>query len=216
MWLLLTPSSRLSSSSTKSSNNSKNNSREKFFVTRPAFFSVELNAHFLTYLIILVQQHQLPVEALNISLFSSQTCESLFRDTRSLSGAFSTVVNYTVDDFLRRSMKLSMLNAIKSQGSSTSLIKFPIHHKRLSENMSANNHILIDVSTLDVETIVLRAYQSALHLTEQLNISSVSCLSLLSPSFDRVYIIYGDLGAKRIKIEVMLIKKDMEDYGCST
>jgi len=84
VWLLLVRLSSLSSSSAKF----RKNSREKYFVTRTAFFSTELNAHFLTYLIILVQQQQLPVEALNIHLFSSQTCESLFRNTRSLSGIF--------------------------------------------------------------------------------------------------------------------------------
>ncbi|CAF4446623.1 unnamed protein product, partial [Rotaria magnacalcarata] len=88
VWLLLVRLSSLSSSSTKS----RKNCREKYFVTRTAFFSTELNAHYLTYLIILVQQKQLPVEVLNIHLFSSQTCESTFRNTRSLSGIFSTVI----------------------------------------------------------------------------------------------------------------------------
>ncbi|CAF2042308.1 unnamed protein product, partial [Rotaria magnacalcarata] len=60
VWLLLVRLSSLSSSSTKS----RKNCREKYFVTRTAFFSTELNAHYLTYLIILVQQKQLPVELL--------------------------------------------------------------------------------------------------------------------------------------------------------
>ncbi|CAF2056504.1 unnamed protein product [Rotaria magnacalcarata] len=60
VWLLLVRLSSLSSSSTKS----RKNCGEKYFVTRTAFFSTELNAHYLTYLIILVQQKQLPVELL--------------------------------------------------------------------------------------------------------------------------------------------------------
>jgi hypothetical protein len=179
-WLLLVPFSSLSSSSTKS----RKNRRAKYFVTGPALFSTELNAHYLTYLIILVQQQQLPAEVLNIHLFSSQTCESFFRNTRSLSSIFSTIVNYTVEDFLRRSRKLSILNTIKCQDKSTSLIKFPTHHKHLQDNVTRNSQNLIDVSNLDIESIVLQAYQSALHLTKSLNILSVSYLSTTTQSFD--------------------------------
>lgn len=174
------PFASLSSSSSKS----RKNSRAKYFVTRPALFSVELNAHYLTYLIILVQQQQLPPEVLTIHLFSSQTCESFFRNTRSLSGVFSTTVNYTVEDFLRRSKKISILNTIKCQDKATSLMKFPIHHKHLLDNVTGNNQHLIDVSNLDIESVVLQAYQSALHLTKSLNILSVSYLSTVNQSFN--------------------------------
>ena len=168
----------------RSAQNPEKNCREKYFVTRTAFFSAELNAHYLTYLIILVQQKQLPVEVLNIQLFSSQTCESTFRNTRSLSGIFSTVINYTVEDFLRRSRKLSILNGFKSQDKSTSLLKFPVHHKHISLNTTRNNQNLIDISMLNVENVVMQAYQSAVSITENLNISSVSCLSFTYEFFD--------------------------------
>jgi hypothetical protein len=180
VWLLLVRLSSLSSSSTKS----KKNYREKYFVTRAAFFSVELNAHYLTYLILLVQQKQLPVEVLNIHLFSSQTCESTFRNTRALSGVFSTVINYTVDDFLRRSRKLSILNGLKSQDKSSSSLKFPVHHKHVLFNTTRNNQNLIDINMLNVENVVIQAYQSAVRIIENLNISSVSCLSFTYELFD--------------------------------
>lgn len=173
VWLLLVRLSSLSSSSTKP----RKKCREKYFVTRTAFFSAELNAHYLTYLIILVQQKQLPVEVLNIHFFSSQICESTFRNTRSLSGVFSTVINYTVQDFLRRSKKLSILNGLKSQDKSISLLKFPVHHKHIPLNTTRNNQNLIYISMLNVENVVIEAYQSAVSITENLNISSVSCLS---------------------------------------
>ncbi|CAF1537705.1 unnamed protein product [Adineta ricciae] len=133
--------------------------------------SSKLNAHFLTYLVLLVQQQQLPLESLNIHLFSSQTCESVFRSTRSMSGVFSTVVNCTVDNFLKRSNKLSILNTIKSNNKSTSVLKFPIHHKHSHDNKTINNRTLIDVSNLNVERVVQQAYQSASSITESLNIS---------------------------------------------
>ncbi|CAF1650247.1 unnamed protein product, partial [Adineta steineri] len=169
VWLLLVRLSSLPSFSTKS----KKHNREQHFVTRTAFFSTELNAHYLTYLILLVQQKQLPADVLNIHLFSSQTCESTFRNTRSLTGVFSTVINYTVEEFLRRSRKLSILNGFKSQEKSTSLLKFPVHHKHISLNTTRNNQNLIDISTLNVENVVMQAYQSAVSIIENLNISSL-------------------------------------------
>jgi len=79
----------------------------RFFITRPAYLSVELNAHNLLYLVLLVKQKHLPKQALNnIHLFNSQACESLFRDARSLTGTFSTKVNFSVKNFLRRSQKI--------------------------------------------------------------------------------------------------------------
>ncbi|CAF1972675.1 unnamed protein product, partial [Rotaria magnacalcarata] len=80
---------------------------------RPAYLSVELNAHKLLYLILLVQQKQLPPQSLYIHTFRSQACESIFRNMRALRGVYSTIVNFTVHDFLRRAQRLSLLNDIK-------------------------------------------------------------------------------------------------------
>ena len=70
--------------------NERKNKISKHFITRPAYISVELNAHNLLYLVLLVKQQHLPKQTLlNIHLFSSQPCESLFRDARSFSSVFN-------------------------------------------------------------------------------------------------------------------------------
>ncbi len=74
---------------------------------------MEINAHNLLYLILLVQQKQLPPQSLHIHTISSQARESIFRNTRALSGVYSTTVNFTIHDFLRRAQRLSLLNDIK-------------------------------------------------------------------------------------------------------
>ncbi|CAF4975057.1 unnamed protein product, partial [Rotaria magnacalcarata] len=51
----------------------------------------------------------MPNSALLISNYNSQPCEATFRLTRSMSGAFSSVVNFTTDQFLKRAGKLSIL-----------------------------------------------------------------------------------------------------------
>ncbi len=79
----------------------------------------------------LVKQHDLSKEALDIFLFNSQPCESTFRNSRALSGVYQTVMNFTTADFLHRSDKSSILNEIKCcDGCSESYqrIQFPIHH----------------------------------------------------------------------------------------
>ncbi|CAF1245709.1 unnamed protein product [Rotaria sordida] len=150
--------------------------KNKNFITRTAYWSVEINAHMLLYLILLVKENQLPKEALHIYLFNSQSCESMFRNTRSLSGAFSTIVNFTVADFLGRSKKLSILNKIKCQQQDNEYDKrlfFPTHHKHKNDNSLVAQEKLDDVYSLDVEQIVFNSYKMALNLIEPLNIISV-------------------------------------------
>ena len=107
------------------------NNKSKYFITRPAYMSVELNAHSLLFLILLVKKKkQLPPRALNIHTFNSQACELIFRNTRALSGIYSSVVNFTVHDFIQRVQKLSLLNDIKykqSHDQSVSKLIFPVH-----------------------------------------------------------------------------------------
>ncbi|CAF5067777.1 unnamed protein product, partial [Rotaria magnacalcarata] len=78
--------------------------KKNLFITGPALFSIELNAHSLLAVCLLVCQHKLPESALSISNYSSQPCEATFRLTRSMSGAFSSVVNFTTDQFLKRAV----------------------------------------------------------------------------------------------------------------
>ncbi len=122
-WCWLHKTSKLSKTT------SEKNTINKSFITRPAYISAELNAHNLLYLVLLVKQQHLPKQVIfNIHLFNSQTCESLFRDARAFSNTFSTTVNFTVKNFIRRSQKLSILNQFKYNQSEKDL-SFPVHHK---------------------------------------------------------------------------------------
>jgi hypothetical protein len=97
----------------------------------------------------------------------------MFRNTRSLSGAFSTIINFTVTDFLRRSRKLSLLNQIKCQEGNNENEKrllFPIHHKHKNDNNLVLHEKLDDVYDLDVEQIVFNSYKMAIDLIKPLNI----------------------------------------------
>ncbi|CAF1063831.1 unnamed protein product, partial [Didymodactylos carnosus] len=148
---------------------------EKHFITNAAQYSIEINGHNLLYIIMLVLENKIPKDTVNtIHLFSSQPCESIFRNTRSLSGVYSTIVNFTVKDFLKRAQKLSILNKIKcfeTANDNANRLLFPIHHKHLKDNRNLNNsnHNNIDnVTTDDVEKIILSAYETAKVLIDNL------------------------------------------------
>ncbi|CAF2967996.1 unnamed protein product, partial [Rotaria sp. Silwood2] len=107
-------------------------------------------------------------------LFNSQSCKSVFRNVRSLSGAFSTIINFTVVDFLRRSEKLSILNKIKCnqlfQHDDNDSLSFPVHHKNKRDDqppfLPKSDHI----DQLHIEKIISDAFNQALQLTERLEI----------------------------------------------
>jgi capsule polysaccharide export protein KpsE/RkpR len=92
-----------------------------------------LNAHHLIYLTLLVADNQLPAEVLKVFYFSSQTCQNFFRLTQAISGTFSVSANFTIQQYLDRQEKISMLNSIKTEKSSSftkTKFEFPNHHKK--------------------------------------------------------------------------------------
>ncbi|CAF1568961.1 unnamed protein product [Rotaria magnacalcarata] len=62
----------------------------------------------------------MPNTALLISNYNSQPREATFRLTRSMSGTFSSVVNFTTDQFLKRAGKLSILTELENKSDENS------------------------------------------------------------------------------------------------
>ncbi|CAF4361896.1 unnamed protein product, partial [Rotaria sp. Silwood2] len=146
--------------------------RDEYFITAPAYYSVEINAHTLLYLILLVDQGSLQSESLQIPLFSSQLCESIFRSTRSLTGTQSTMVNFTVMDFLHRAEKLTALQNIKSlqHQNQQYQLQFPKHRKhQKNEQLTVIPNQSLNVN--EIETIVFQAFEHAQELVSKLNIN---------------------------------------------
>ena len=149
--------------------------KEKYFITMPAYWSVEINAHNLLYLTLLVQQQKLPMHALNIFLFNSQACESIFRNARSLSGCYSTRVNFTIDDFLRRAEKITLLEQIKCTEQSShqgNHLIFPVHHKHKRDDLLSPQTV-IKIDDLNVEEIIVKAYQEAKSCIDMLGMATL-------------------------------------------
>ncbi|CAF4635814.1 unnamed protein product [Rotaria socialis] len=151
-----------------------------FFITKAAYHSIEINAHTLLSVVLLVCQHDMSQSAQSISSFNSQACENIFRLTRSMSGTFSPNVNFTVGQFLRRAGKLSVLQDIDRQNEhnlSECSLQFPKHHKRRHrKDMSINNRLDVSNNILTQNTIektIHRAFDDAYKML------SVLCIDVI-------------------------------------
>ena len=150
---------------------------EKHFITFAAFNSIELNAHTLTFILLLVLNKKLPVESLNIFLFSSQPCENIFRSARALTGPFSTMTNFSIHQFLSKTRKISILNEIKSFeecNTDSNKIKFPTHHKQNKNNSCLSISTDLDGITIDnIEKTIYDAYEYSKSVIVKLDMSSI-------------------------------------------
>ncbi|CAF4397583.1 unnamed protein product, partial [Didymodactylos carnosus] len=92
----------------------------------------------------------------------------------SLSGAYSTIINFTVSDFFRRAEKLSILNQIKcDEQSNNGHLSFPVHHKRRKDYHLLTLQVADDVEQLDIEQTILDSYSTSIKLIEDLHMSTV-------------------------------------------
>jgi hypothetical protein len=151
------------------------NTKEIFFIASPTYTCIELNAHHFTYLTLLVSENQLPPEKLKVYLFNSQTCENFFRLSRAMSGTFSVSVNFSVQQYLHRQEKISMLYSIKTQSNSSltnTKLQFPRHHKT-QQNQRNSMTQPEKITKQQVEEQVGRAFKDALNLLRPLDIKQV-------------------------------------------
>ncbi|CAF1620840.1 unnamed protein product [Rotaria magnacalcarata] len=185
--------------------NQKYTKKKEFFITNNAYYCIEINAHQLTYLALLVIEKKLPLEALNIYLFSSQTCEGMFRSARSMSGTFSSIVNFSVQEFLNRTQKLSLLNKIKTEsefGSNNNTIVFPKHHKQ-SKQWKQPTRVTEGNNELNLETmtqIIKQAYNDATELLYSFDTEKLFCEKKLT-TIKQVNNCMQDMLRKRINIQ---------------
>ena len=158
----------------KSPNPERKKVKQIFTITNPCFFSIEINAHSLTFLYLLAIDGQIPFDSLGIDLLSSQSCESLFRSARAMSGVQSSIVNFTVSQFLRRSDKISVLQSIKTEhqhSSSGTSLRFPKHHKHGKSpdvSSSESDPSYASLRQTDIEKIVNKAFADASDMIQPL------------------------------------------------
>ncbi len=124
---------------------------------------------------LLIADNQLPIEALKVFAFNSQTCENFFRLTRATSGTFSVSVNFSVQEYLHRQEKISVLNSIKTRTSSSftnTKFKFPNHHKT-QQNYEHSSAAPEKMTKQQIQGQVERAFQDAFGLLVPLGIEKI-------------------------------------------
>lgn len=145
------------------------------FITKPTFWCIEINAHILLSIVLLVIRKKLPIEALNTFVFNSQICENTFRTARSLLGSFSSVTNFSVKSFMKRCEKISIINSIKSRGGHVGgyRFQFPHHHKNDKETLNYSIDLIqeLNFNESDVENIINTAFERAKNYVLMVNMS---------------------------------------------
>lgn len=86
---------------------------QKNFITSNTHICIELNGHNLLLGIEKLKRTNAPEQFLPW-LFSSQPCEKTFRQIRSMTSTFSTVVNFSMKELLHRLHRVHALNEITS------------------------------------------------------------------------------------------------------
>lgn len=169
---------------------SSSTSRRNMFITKPTFWCIEINAHTLLSIVLLVIQNKLPIDALNTFVFNSQICENTFRIARSLSGSFSSNTNFSVKSFLKRCEKIAVINSIKNCDGQIAgcQFSFPQHHKTQKESIDYSRDYIdkLNISEADIELIIKNAFEQAqkyvsmVGMTEFLKKKNIYTLSSLN------------------------------------
>lgn len=176
--------------------------KRNLFITMQSLFSLEINAHSLTFLLLLVVENQVTEEAVQVALFNSQICENYFRAARSMSGAFSSVVNFSVNEFIHRATKLDVLQDIRCASElNLNNLKFPQHHKswRQTNQSSLTSTTTTIITEKLIEDTVFSAYIEATQILTGCNMPILDPLGDMI-SFDEVNrLAFQKLASSRLK-----------------
>ena len=119
------------------------------FLTDNVYSCIEINAHLILCLVITVIEGKLPKQCLCVWTTGSQACEQMFRLLRSVSGTFSTMVNFTLKGILERINKLNYIASIEC----TDEIVFPRVKRRLLQlNEESNETLSVPSSVKETKT----------------------------------------------------------------
>ena len=120
-------------------------SEKDHFLTPNVYLCIEINSHMILGLVIKVMKGELPKECLRVWTTGSQACEQMFRLLRSMSGTFSTIVNFSLKGILERINELNYVASIEC----TEEIIFPRVKRRLLQLSEESEETLLVPSSLE-------------------------------------------------------------------
>lgn len=146
--------------------NNKSYTLKESFISANCYTCIELNGHTLIKQILKARNDE------NYSFMphkqGSQPCEGIFRQVRSMSSTFSTVVNCSIIDIIRRIRKIQLqsdimyechgkikfprLGSKDKQGVATSMQFLPNEQEIITLIEKAKSDLIVDMSRLDIDT----------------------------------------------------------------
>ncbi|XP_044758739.1 uncharacterized protein LOC123316627 [Coccinella septempunctata] len=130
------------------------------FITLNAYTCIELNGHMLIKVIKLFQADEtLATNLICPWLFSSQPCEGLFRAARSITSTYSTVINFSIKEFLDRIERITFMNFVVTDLKTKFL--FPREDKKCLED-NFNLTTPLELKNIDLGRILEESLEEAL------------------------------------------------------
>lgn len=142
----------------------------KNFITSNAFLCIEINAHAMLALIRKLRDDNTP-ELFLPWLFSSQACEEFFRAARSMTSTLSTVVNFSIYEFINRAKRIEFslyaTNKLAKEG-----YQFPKDQRKAEEGNEFEWFCLMNSLPSDdeIEATILDAMRDAEHTAAWLGV----------------------------------------------
>lgn len=170
-WLMNSKKSESDGKTSKKMYNLKEN-----FISNNCYTCIELNAHVLVKKLLVDDfstddSHCGRNQTFFPNLFSSQPCELTFRQVRSFTSTFSTVVNFNMLDIIHRIKKIQLQNEIIKE--SNDKIKFPRFEKKISMADQFKDHYQFEGLTEAAIVIEIeRARNTVIRDLENLGIDS--------------------------------------------
>lgn len=176
--------------------NPNNKKSKKFYTLKDNFLSsncytcIELNAHALVKKILVEDSVAGKSSCENNEVFfpnvyGSQPCENMFRQVRSFSSTFSTVVNFNMLDILHRINKLQLQNDIINR--SNSIIKFPRFEKKVYKATTSVDKNFQKLNRTTIKFEIEKAKKDVICDLEKLGIdtSKLNFRCQVEPAFER-------------------------------
>ena len=115
------------------------------FITSNAYFGVELNAHAVVNFLRSIRDCVNDDSYFVPWLLGSQTCETTFRAVRSMSSAYSTVINFRMLGLLRRLHRLHIHLALEAETKKEIVFPRVLKHEQNKGN-TVKDYVLADVT----------------------------------------------------------------------
>ena len=149
------------------------------FITGNAYMCIEINAHSLLAFILIMRDMSNDSASAHTTYFNpwllgSQSCERTFRLLRSMTGNFSTIVNFSMLGFLQRIHKLAVKDDLESKEERmANKIKIPRMDKHVhKDGIGIEQQYIINLSNNDIIEILSSAETKAKESMEKLGMAN--------------------------------------------